>query len=267
MLRVGLTLALVALTVFIGDAQRLRSISRGSDYYQSLPLINNNPWNSVTPSGWNYIQTTGDVAATIATNQNGPVSSPNALEIDFAGTDADSGPGTHYYIINVTEFYAEWTMKVSTDFTCSPAGCGKLAYLFHPSGGDMWTALFCTGVGGVCTSTCLSLVADTPLQFAGVLQWPPVNPDIQMTNAGTVNITRDSWFTYGLYFKRETTPGSSGDGIWRHFVNRTMVLERTGLTNVNQAFTEFQYAPIQQCAVPSGTHMKIWIDDTTLRGR
>jgi hypothetical protein len=80
-------------------------------------------------------------------------------------------------------------------------------------------------------------------------------------NVTTTNIYPGEWHRIEFYYKWETTPGVSGDGIIRWWVDGTLNGNHVNVTYPNSAgFIEFQYAPTLQLPPPAEQYM--YIDHT-----
>jgi len=184
------------------------------------------------------------------------------LEIRFIGTDRDTGPGTHHADFAAKkEIYAEWWMKLSSNWTCSPAGCGKTHFFFPPSGGDMYSGIYCLQAPVGCEPN------DSAFKIGGQLQWPPYAGNHMFTNIGVNSrIQRNQWVKIAHYLKWETTPGKSKDGIWRGWVNGTLNINYTDRTFPELVgIVDFQFSMTRQ--FPVKLDERAWIDHTIVRGR
>jgi hypothetical protein len=190
-----------------------------------------------------------------------PVSPGNVLALNFDGTKNDTEPGVLFTPLpQVREAYAEWWQKVSGTWTCDPAGCGKLAFIFPPMGGDLYVGIYCNvePYGG-CTDP-------NPGHFVigGQLQWGEYGGTPMLGNITRTPILRDRWHHLAFYVKWSTTP-TAHDGIWRVYVDGILNLERTDIAVAIDPGIEFQFAPTRQMPPPNGLYL--WIDHTILRGR
>jgi hypothetical protein len=79
-------------------------------------------------------------------------------------------------------------------------------------------------------------------------------------------INAGEWHRIEFYYKWETTPGVSGDGIIRWWVDGALNGDHTTVRYPTQrGFLEFQYAPTIETAPPAEQHM--YIDHTRVSGR
>jgi hypothetical protein len=239
------------------------------EHAQSLPLISDQPFNSITADSWFETPGAGDVAAAITTDGTAPTSCCNVLVQDMAGTDADSGPGTITRVFTgIDEVYVEWWAKYSTDFPASPAGVAKTSYHHVPTLGSTWWGVVCQTSNGACPS---APTATMNLTFMVYFQWDPHlggdqhNPDPMTTPTFQLN----QWVKLATYFKGETSsnPSHTGDGITSMWMNDTLVFDFTDRSDPNELVMQWQLAPIVQNAVSSALHAKVFVDHVTIRGQ
>jgi hypothetical protein len=231
--------------------------------YAAIPVVTDTDWDAVQGSGWSYLQRTSDRPAGIGMDGTAPVSPADVLAIDFTGVNPDTEPGVFFHALpNVREVYAEWWMKVSANWTCGPAGCGKVAFIFPQSGGDTYVGIYCDSDPlGSCGETDLS-----PPSFivGGQLQWDPYAGTPILANVARTPLERNRWYRMAWYLKWSSTP-TTPDGIWRIWVDGRLQLERTDLTVAIGPGIEWQFAPTRQ--VPPPPNEYLWIDHTIVRGQ
>jgi hypothetical protein len=150
----------------------------------------------------------------------------------------------------VTEIYTSWWMKVSPNWTCSPAGCGKITFLFAQDGaGQVYTNIYNSASG-----------QGAPYRVGVNTEWAPYGQMIWMPNVTTTPVNPGEWHRIEVYYRWETSAGAS-DGIVRWWVDGTL---NGSYTNVRypsaRGFQEFQYAPTLQN--PPSAEMYMYIDHT-----
>jgi len=245
---------------------RARAVVEEPDYGK-LPLIADQNWDTMTgPDSngqkWDYVRGSGDSPSSITTDPTAPISPGNVLEIRFIGTDRDTGPGNNFTNFGARkEIYAEWWMKFSDNWTCSPAGCGKIHFFLPPSGADMYSGIYCPQAPSGCG------LKDSAFKIGGQLQWPPYGGTPMFTNIGVDNrILRNQWVKIAEYLKWESIPGMSKDGIWRAWVNGVLTMNYTDRTFPDLVgIAEFQFSMTRQ--MPVSLDERAWVDHTIVRGR
>src|SRR5437588_351852 len=109
-----------------------------------LAPVSDQPWDLMTGLGWNYLRRTSSKDDSIFVDSTAPFSPLNTLRIVFT-TDMvhDTEPSVHWISIpSLNELYTGWWMKVSPNWSCSPAGCGKITFLMTNGGGQVYTNLY-----------------------------------------------------------------------------------------------------------------------------
>jgi hypothetical protein len=214
--------------------------------------LNDQPWNALTGNGWSYLRRTSSKDDRILADSTAPFSPLNDLQIIFT-TDMlhDTEPSVHWMSLSsVKEIYTGWWMKVSPNWSCSPAGCGKVTFLFTNGAGQVYSNLYhpSSGVG-------------PPYRMGANTEWAPYGQKIWYPNVTTTNINPGEWHRIEFYYKWETTPGVSGDGIIRWWVDGTLNGNYVDVHYPASAgFIEFQYAPTLQNPPPAEQYM--YIDHT-----
>jgi hypothetical protein len=132
------TATAVAVTLANGAAPRWPNEPAG------FTLLNDQPWDAPIGNGWNYLRRTSSKDDRILIDTAAPLSPLNELQIIFT-TDMvhDTEPSVHWMSVpRVKEIYTGWWMKVSPNWSCSPAGCGKVTFLFTSSSGQVYAGLY-----------------------------------------------------------------------------------------------------------------------------
>jgi hypothetical protein len=214
--------------------------------------FNDQPWDFLTGNGWNYLRRTASKDAGIVLDATALRSPADVLRIIFT-TDMrrDTEPGVHWLRLPwVTEIYTSWWMKVSPNWTCSPAGCGKITFLFAQDGaGQVYTNIYNSASG-----------QGAPYRVGVNTEWAPYGQMIWMPNVTTTPVNPGEWHRIEVYYRWETSAGAS-DGIVRWWVDGTL---NGSYTNVRypsaRGFQEFQYAPTLQN--PPTAEMYMYVDHT-----
>lgn len=176
----------------------------------------------------------------------------------------DTEPSVHWAgLPNVKEIYTAWWFKLSSNWNTpkNPAGAGKMTFLFASQGGQVYTNLYYPS----------GAPSDPPYHIGINTEWAPYGQQIWLPNMTATPIYRDRWYRVEFYYKWETTPQSSMDGIVRWWVYDSVTQSLTlngDYSNVhypNSSFVEFQYAPTRQ--VQPAALEYLYIDHTRLSRR
>jgi len=220
-------------------------------------VLSDQRWDTLTGGGWSYLRRTSSKDDRIATDSAAPFSPVNELQIVFT-TDMvhDTEPSVHWMSLSsVKEIYTAWWMKVSPNWSCSPAGCGKVTFLFTNGAGQVYSNLYHNASGG----------SGAPYRIGANTEWSPYGQQIWYPNVTTTDIYPGDWHRVEFYYKWETTPGASNDGIIRWWVDGVLNGNYANVHYPNSSFIEFQYAPTLQNPPPSEQYM--YIDHTHVSRR
>jgi len=220
-----------------------------------LTLFNDQSWDLLTGSGWNWLRRTASKNPTIIADSTAPFSPVNALQMIFTPDMArDSEPSVHWISLpGVKEIYTAWWMKVSPNWTCSPAGCGKITFLFTNGAGQVYSNLYSAGTSG------------PPFRIGSNTEWAPYGQFIRYPNVTTTVFGANTWHRIEFYYRWETSPGSSGDGIIRWWVDGVLNGDYTDVHYPASSFNEFQFAPTLQNPPPAEQYM--YVDHTRVSKR
>jgi hypothetical protein len=218
-----------------------------------LTTINDQPWNQLIGNGWNYLRRTSSKDASIIADTTTPFSPVNDLRIVFTpDMMQDSEPTVHWMGLNgIKEIYTGWWMKLSPNWSCSPAGCGKVTFLFSDAG-QVYTNVYHSGAND-----------GPPYRIGANTEWAPYGQQIWYPNVSTTAINAGEWHRIEFYYRRETNPGVSADGIIRWWVDGTLNGDYKNVHYPASSFVEFQYAPTLQH--PPAAEQYMYIDHTHVR--
>ena len=100
-----------------------------------------------------------------------------------------------------------------------------------------------------------------PYKITATTNWAPDGPQVWYPNVAASRINPGEWHRVEFYYRWETTPGVSGDGIIRWWVDGTLNGNHTTVHYPSQrGFQEFQFAPTVETAPPAEQYM--YIDHT-----
>jgi hypothetical protein len=220
----------------------------------SFLTASDQPWNLLNANGWNWMRRTASKDPNIFADATAPFSASNALRMIFT-TDMqpDTEPSVHWLSLpGIREVYTGWWMKMSPNWECSPAGCGKVTFLFTNGAGQVYTGVYHSATGG-----------GPPYRIAANTEWAPYGQHIWYPNVVTTPVSPGEWHRIEFYYRWETVPGVSGDGIIRWWVDGVLNGNHTNVRYPNASFVEFQYAPTLQN--PPSAEQYMYIDHTRVR--
>jgi hypothetical protein len=229
--------------------------TNGPQEPQGLFTLNDQAWVAVTGNGWRYLRRTGAKDADIARDATAPVSPPDVLRIIFtSGMSRDSEPSVNWMSLpGPREVYTRWWMKLSPNWTGSPAGGGKITFLHvRPDGqGQVYTAL---------------LGSSAPHAIVVNTEWRPYGQKFWTPNVTTTPIFYDRWYGVGWYVRWESAPGV-GDGVLRWWVDDVLNGDYTQVSFPagGSGFQQFEFAPTRQN--PPAAEQYLYIDHTDVSAR
>jgi hypothetical protein len=207
-------------------------------------------WDSLAGNGWNWLRRTASKDPNIVTDSSVPFSPVNALRMVFTpDMQRDSEPSVHWIgLQRQTEVYSGWWMKVSPNWSCSPAGCGKITFLWPDEANGAGVTY--SNLAGVNGSHYITIATTWPA--TGYMFW---EPNVTKTPLGD-----NQWFRVEWYVKWESSPGAR-DGILRWWVNGTLNGDYRNVPFPSiRGFVEYQHAPTLQNTPPAEMYM--YIDHT-----
>jgi len=211
--------------------------------------FNDQPWSLLTGNSWNYLRRTSSKDAGIVIDLSAPRSPADVLRIVFT-TDMihDTEPTVHWIALpGVREIYTVWWVKVSPNWQCSPAGCGKLTFLFTNGAGQVYTNLYNSASG-----------QGAPYRVGVNTEWAPYGQRVWMPNATTTPINPGEWHKIEVYYKWSTT--GTADGTVRWWVDGVLNGDYTNVQYPSGSFVEFQFAPTLQN--PPSAEQYMYVDHT-----
>ncbi len=219
----------------------------------------NQPWDTILSNGWNYLRRASSEDDDIVSDPSAPFSAPNVLRIHFTpDMGSNNEPSVHWIPLpGVQEIYTGWWIKLSANWQASPAGAGKMTFLFTNGVGQVYTNLYHQGGDPV-----NGWVNGPPYRVGVNTEWAPYGQNVLLPNATTTFINPGEWHRVEAYYRWETTPGVSGDGIIRWWVDGVLNGNFTNVHYPASSFIEYQYAPTLQNA-PSTTQY-MYIDHTVV---
>ena len=208
-------------------------------------------------SAWHFLRRTSSKDDDIVQDARAPRSPPHVLRIIYTPDMArDAEPSVHWIALpGVREVYTVWWMKLSPDWHPSPAGAGKITFLWTtPNGaGQVYTNLYHKGGNEVD-----GWVQGPPYRIGMNTEWAPYGQKIWLPNVATTFINPGEWHRIEFHYKW----GAAGDGIIQWWVDgvlngdrRTVSFPLGGL-----GFSQFEFAPTIQ--IPPATEQYMYIDHT-----
>jgi hypothetical protein len=164
----------------------------------------------------------------------------------------DSEPSVHWIGLSPRprELFSGWWIKLSRNWSPSPAGGGKIAFVWAPDGqGQVYTGVFGSAA---------------PHRISVNTEWAPYGQRIWDPNITTTPITYDQWYRIEWYLKWESSPGA-GDGIIRWSVSGILNGDYRNVRYPTCCFQQFEFAPTLQNPPPAEQYM--FIDHTYVSRR
>jgi len=237
--------------------------------YARIPLVDDQAWNELTSQGWQWTQSAAaaNMPPRIAERSEAPVSPVNVLAMNYDGTDRDSAPVTFWHTLpSATRIYYEFSYYMTPNWECSPAGCGKISFVFPASGGDAYIGVYCkTDPAG--TGACPGPFTNNEMIIGGQLQFDaganyPLGVPI-LANKTKTPIYAGRWYQIAVFHQWSSTP-TANDGIWRIWVDGILNLELTDVKYSIPPAIEFQYSMTRQVP-PVAPGQEVYVDNTILR--
>jgi hypothetical protein len=227
------------------------SIERSTDDVPGLARFNEQAWDEINGEGWSYLRRRASKDSDIVTDETSPISASNALRIIFTpDMGRDGEPGVHWIALPaVREVYAAWSVKWSPNWTCSPAGCGKIAFLRSRGEGVVYINYGDFGR------------TPNPKTISLNTHWAPYGDRVWPANRTLTTIAPGAWYRIGWYCKYPSSL-SGADGIMRWWVNGTLNGEYTDVRFPYGGLTQFEFAPTLQNPPPVEQYM--FIDHTLI---
>jgi len=140
----------------------------------------------------------------------------------------------------VNAVYAAWSVRLSPNWTSSPAGGGKITFLHTPMG-QVYTGFF---------------GSTAPHHVSVNTEWAPYGQLIWDPNVTTTPVTYDRWYRIEWYMKWESVPGA-GDGVMRWWVNGVLNGDYSNVRYPIGGFSQFEFAPTLQNPPPQEQYMYV----------
>ncbi|HEU4891293.1 MAG TPA: hypothetical protein VFT47_07070 [Vicinamibacterales bacterium] len=220
-----------------------------------LKQLNEQSWNALSDKNWSYLRRTSAKDADIVSDPDAPSSPDRVLRIIFTpDMPRDTEPSVHWISLpEPREVHARWWIKLSSNWTGSPAGACKMTFLWPSPGGhgQVYSAL-------IRSSEPHSVIVNT--------EWAPYGQKIWESNWNATPIYYGRWYRIDWHVRWSTAPGAA-DGLLRWWVDGVLngnhfdVVFPAGAT----AFHQFEFAPTIQIPPPAEQYM--YIDHVSVRGR
>jgi hypothetical protein len=203
-------------------------------------------------TGWSYLRRTSSADDQIVSEDAAPFSPSNVLRIAFTpDMRRDSEPGVHWIgLPQVKEIYTAWWMKLSPNWTPSPAGGGKITFLWPPNG----HGVIYSNIGG----------SAAPHRINVVTTWPAYGYRFWEPNVTATPISYDRWYQIEWHVKWESSPGAA-DAVVRWWVDGALNGHYTDIQVPPCCLQQFEFAPTLQNPPPAEQYM--YIDHTYVSTR
>jgi hypothetical protein len=220
-----------------------------------LKQLNEQSWDVSSDRNWSYLRRTSTKDDDIVTDADAPSSPDHVLRIIFTpDMPRDTEPSVHWISLpQPREVYTSWWIKLSANWSPSPAGACKMTFLWpSPDGhGQVYSALG---------------RSSEPHAVMVNTEWAPYGQKIWDSNFNATPILYGRWYRIDWYVRWSTAPGAA-DGVLRWWVDGVLngnhfdVIFPAGAT----AFHQFEFAPTIQIPPPAEQYM--YIDHVLVRGR
>jgi len=219
---------------------------------RNLVPFTDQPWDRLIGNHWNYVKRSSSKDADIVVDATAPFSPPNVLRMIFTpNLEHDRQPTVHWIGLPfVSEVYATWWIKLSANWKASPAGGGKMTFLWAPGGqGQVYS-----NIGG----------AGAPHRININTEWAPYGQKFWEPNVTMTPIDYGRWYHIEWYTKWESASGA-GDGVMRWWVDGVLNGDYPDVRYPGCCFIQFEFAPTLQIPPPAEQYM--YIDHTSVSAR
>jgi hypothetical protein len=205
-------------------------------------------------TGWSYLRRTSSKDDDIVQDSGAPRSPPHVLRIIYTPDMArDAEPSVHWIALpGIREVYTAWWIKLSPNWQPSPAGGGKITFLWTtPNGlGQVYTNFYHPSADGSAQGP--------PYRIGANTEWAPYGQKIWYPNVTTTWINPGEWHRIEFYYRW----GAAGDGIIRWWVDGVLNGDQRAVTYPIGAlgFSQFEFAPTIQ--IPPRMEEYMYIDHT-----
>jgi len=201
--------------------------------------VSDQEWTTLKPDSWDYLRRTSSKNDAICQDA---ANARSALEIVFTpDMAANTEPSVHWLSLPAANaVYAAWFVRLSPNWTPSPAGGGKIAFLHTPMG-QVYTGFF---------------GSHAPHHVSVNTEWAPYGQKIWDPNVQTTSIEYGKWYRIEWYMQWETVPGA-GDGVIRWWVNGALNGDYRDIRYPIGGFTQFEFAPTLQNPPPAEQYMYV----------
>jgi len=215
---------------------------------------------TIVCNGWAYTQRASTTPDDVIADPAAPFSAQDVLRIVFTpdmGNDME--PSAHWLSLqSVKTIYTAWWIKLSPNWTPSPAGAAKMTFLVTGGQGQVYTGLYHPCVW---PEVCAPEVQGPPYKIAANTEWAPYGQQVWYPNVTTTAINPGEWHRIEFYYQWSSA-ADAADGIIRWWVDGTLNGDYANVQYPASSFIEFQHAPTVQNAPPAEQYM--YIDHTRL---
>ena len=230
----------------------------------NFATFNDQPWNDLA-GGWGWLRRGSSKDPDIFAEATAPFSPQNVLRMIFTPDMANNTDSSVHWLglPGSDEIYTGWWMKLSSNWTPTSSAATQISYLYGGGGGGHVFTSFTHPC--VWPDQCSPEVEGPPYKITATTNWD-ASGRILYPNVTATPINPGEWHRIEFYYRWETTPGISGDGIIRWWVDGTLNGNYTAIHYPSQrGFLEFQYAPNREFATAEEQYM--YIDHTRISVR
>ena len=215
------------------------------------PPVHEHRWDRIDGAGWNYLRRGSSKDDEIVADESAPFSPPDVLKIVFTpDMQRDQEPSVHWIPVpNASEVHATWWIKLSGNWTASPAGGGKIAF-FHLSP-DGQGQVYANLSGG-----------RPPHQITVNTEWAPYGQRIWTPNKAVTPIVYDRWYRMDWHVR--LPDGRNSDATIRWWINGRLNGDHANVQVPpgQRGFQQFEFAPTLQ--EPPQHEQFMFIDHTSI---
>lgn len=216
-----------------------------------LSAFNEQSWRQLHNNGWQYLRRGSSKDPDIVEDPSAPVSPPHVLRVIFTpDMGRDREPSVHWIALpNVREVHAGWWIRLSANWSPSPAGGGKMTFLHAAPNGQGQVYMSFHG-----SSAPHWVIANT--------EWAPYGQRIWEPNVTKTPILYDRWYRIEWHMKWPSTTAGGQEGTLRWWVNEVLNGEYANVIypGAGIGFHQFEFAPTLQN--PPAAEQYMYIDHT-----
>lgn len=222
----------------------------------SVEFARTQRWDRMDGDDWNYLRRGSSKDDDIVADESAPFSPPDVLRIVFTpDMGRDQEPSVHWTALDDARVVdAAWWMKLSANWSASPAGAGKMTFLhLAPDGqGQVYS-----NIGG----------SRPPHAITVNTEWAPYGQRVWTPNRTTTPIVYDRWYRIDWHVSLPANRHDRASGILRWWVDGVLNgdYDDVRVPESSRGFQQFEFAPTLQN--PPRDEQYMYIDHTLIGTR